>query len=62
MRRQSDFVPQVDWHVLECVPLASATRRVTKYTHDYEKGTRCVAIDRWIFVAANPMRAITEHL
>jgi hypothetical protein len=38
MGRQSDYLPQVDWNVLECGSLATATRRVTKYMHAYTKG------------------------
>jgi hypothetical protein len=61
MGRQSDCLLQVDWNVLECGSLASATPRVTKYRHAYTKGIDFVAIALWNFVAAAPMRTKTEH-
>jgi hypothetical protein len=38
MGRQSDYLPQVDWNLLECRSLATATRRVTKSRHANAKG------------------------
>jgi hypothetical protein len=38
MGRQSDYLPQVDWNVLECRCLPTDRRRVTKYMHAYTKG------------------------
>jgi hypothetical protein len=38
MGLQSNYLPQVDWNVLECGSLATDRRRVTKYMHDYTKG------------------------
>jgi hypothetical protein len=38
MGLQSDYLPQVDWNVLECGSLATDRRRVTKYMHAYTKG------------------------
>jgi hypothetical protein len=38
MGRQSNYLPQVDWNVLECGSLATDRRRVTKYMHACAKG------------------------
>jgi hypothetical protein len=38
MGRQSNYLPQVDWNVLECGSLETDRRRVTKYMHAYTKG------------------------